>query len=94
MGRGTTVVVSCFTPSKGVCVRRIVPVLTLFVLSPFVAEVLFGATPLSNLGALVVVLPASSDHRPADTHAGMLCRHAPFLWTVGSPAVVLFESDD
>ena len=37
--------------------RRLVPVLTLFVLSPFVAEVLFGATPLSNLGALFVVLP-------------------------------------
>jgi hypothetical protein len=33
------------------------PVLTLFALSPFLAEVLFGATPLSNLGALLVVLP-------------------------------------
>jgi hypothetical protein len=37
--------------------RRLVPVLTLFVLSSFVAEMLFGATPLSNLGALFVVLP-------------------------------------
>jgi hypothetical protein len=37
--------------------RRMLPVLTLFVLSPFLAEVLFGATPLSNLGALLVVLP-------------------------------------
>jgi hypothetical protein len=37
--------------------RRLVPVLTLFILSPFLAEVLFGATPLSNLAALVVVMP-------------------------------------
>src|SRR5215212_9337786 len=37
--------------------RRYLPVLTLFILSPWVAEVLFGATPLSRLGALVVVAP-------------------------------------
>ena len=43
--------------SKGVSMRRIVPVLALFALSPFVSELLFGATPLSNLGALVVVVP-------------------------------------
>jgi len=37
--------------------RRYFPVLTLFILSPWVAEVLFGATPLSRLGALLVVAP-------------------------------------
>ncbi|HSB02215.1 MAG TPA: hypothetical protein VLE49_16315, partial [Anaerolineales bacterium] len=37
--------------------RRYLPVLTLFILSPLVAEVLFGATPLSRLGALLVVAP-------------------------------------
>jgi hypothetical protein len=37
--------------------KRYLPVLTLFILSPLVAEVLFGATPLSNLGALLVVAP-------------------------------------
>jgi hypothetical protein len=37
--------------------RRYLPVLTLFILSPWVAEVLFGATPLSRLGALLVVAP-------------------------------------
>ena len=37
--------------------RRYLPVLTLFLLSPFVAEVLFGATPLRNMGALLVVAP-------------------------------------
>ena len=37
--------------------QRYLPVLTLFILSPWVAEVLFGATPLSRLGALLVVAP-------------------------------------
>ncbi len=37
--------------------RRYLPVLTLFILSPWVAEVLFGATPLSRMGALLVVAP-------------------------------------
>jgi hypothetical protein len=37
--------------------RRYLPVFTLFILSPWVAEVLFGATPLSRLGALLVVAP-------------------------------------
>jgi hypothetical protein len=37
--------------------RRYLPVLTLFILSPWVAEVLFGATPLSRIGALLVVAP-------------------------------------
>jgi hypothetical protein len=37
--------------------RRYLPVVTLFFLSPWVAEVLFGATPLSRLGALLVVAP-------------------------------------
>jgi len=37
--------------------RRYVPVLVLFVLSPLVAEVLFGATPISNLRSLVAVAP-------------------------------------
>jgi hypothetical protein len=35
--------------------RRYLPVLVLLLLSPFVAEVLFGATPLSNLDALPLV---------------------------------------
>ena len=33
--------------------RRYVPVLVLLILSPFIAEVLFGATPISNLGGLL-----------------------------------------
>ena len=37
--------------------KRYLPVLTLFILSPWVAEVLFGATPLSRIGALLVVAP-------------------------------------
>src|SRR5437868_2902398 len=37
--------------------RRYAPVFVLFVLSPLVAEVLFGATPISRLGSLVVVAP-------------------------------------
>lgn len=37
--------------------RRYLPVLTLFILSPWVAEVLFGATPFSRIGALLVVAP-------------------------------------
>ena len=37
--------------------RRYLPVLTLFILAPWVAEVLFGATPLSRIGALLVVAP-------------------------------------
>jgi hypothetical protein len=37
--------------------RRHAPVLVLFLLSPLVAEVLFGATPLSRLGSLVAVAP-------------------------------------
>jgi hypothetical protein len=35
--------------------RRYTPVLALFVLSPFLAEFLFGATPVSNLGGLLPV---------------------------------------
>jgi hypothetical protein len=37
--------------------RRYIPVLVLFVLSPLVAEVLFGATTLSRIGGLLVVTP-------------------------------------
>jgi hypothetical protein len=37
--------------------RRLIPVMALFLLAPFVAEVLFGATPVSSLGRLVPVLP-------------------------------------
>jgi len=37
--------------------RRYAPVIVLFVLSPLVAEVLFGATPISNLRSLMVVAP-------------------------------------
>jgi len=37
--------------------RRYLPVFTLLLLSPFVAEVLFGATPLSRLFALLIVIP-------------------------------------
>jgi hypothetical protein len=37
--------------------RRYAPAMTLFFLSPLVAEVLFGATPVSRLGSLVVVAP-------------------------------------
>jgi len=37
--------------------RRYASVIALFVLSPLVAELLFGATPVSNLGALVAVAP-------------------------------------
>jgi hypothetical protein len=37
--------------------RRYLPVFALFLLSPLVAEVLFGATPGSRLGGLVVVAP-------------------------------------
>jgi hypothetical protein len=37
--------------------RRYVPVFVLFILAPLVAEVLFGATPISRLGGLVVVTP-------------------------------------
>lgn len=33
--------------------RRYAPVIVLFVLAPLVAEVLFGATPISNIGALL-----------------------------------------
>ena len=36
--------------------RRHAPALTLFLLSPFLAEVVFGATPLSRLGGLVPLL--------------------------------------
>ena len=37
--------------------RHYLPVFILFILSPWIAEVLFGATPLSRLGALLVVTP-------------------------------------
>jgi hypothetical protein len=37
--------------------RRYLPVFALFLLAPLVAEVLFGATPVSRLGGLVVVAP-------------------------------------
>ncbi len=37
--------------------RRYLPGLVLFVLSPLIAEVLFGATPLSNLNSLLVTAP-------------------------------------
>jgi hypothetical protein len=37
--------------------RRYIPVIALFILSPFIAEVLFGASPISNLGALLPVIP-------------------------------------
>lgn len=37
--------------------RRYLPVFALFVLSPLIAEVLFGATPLSRLGSLLVTAP-------------------------------------
>jgi hypothetical protein len=37
--------------------RRYIPVVVLFVLSPLVAEVLFGATTLSRIGGLLVVTP-------------------------------------
>ncbi|SRR5258706_11352984 len=37
--------------------RRYGPVFVLFILAPLVAEVLFGATPVSRLGGLVVVAP-------------------------------------
>ena len=33
--------------------RRVAPVLVLAAIAPFVAEVLFGATPVSNLGAVI-----------------------------------------
>lgn len=33
--------------------RRYAPVLVLFILSPLIAEFLFGATPVSNLPALL-----------------------------------------
>lgn len=38
--------------------RRYLPIVVLTVLSPLVAEVIFGATPISNLGALLPVVPA------------------------------------
>src|SRR5262245_28810784 len=37
--------------------RRIFPAVVLFLLSPFIGEILFGATPLSNIQALIVVAP-------------------------------------
>src|SRR5918911_1441164 len=37
--------------------RRYLPVFVLFLLSPFIAEVLFGATPLRNIRALLIVTP-------------------------------------
>jgi hypothetical protein len=37
--------------------RRYVPVLVLFVLAPLVSEVLFGATTLSRVGALLPIVP-------------------------------------
>lgn len=37
--------------------RRFIPVLVLLVLSPFIAEVLFGATPVSNIGSLIITGP-------------------------------------
>jgi hypothetical protein len=37
--------------------RRYAPVLVLFVLSPLVAEFLFGTTPVSRLGSLLLELP-------------------------------------
>jgi len=33
--------------------KRLVPVITLALLSPFVAEILFGATPLSRVSSLL-----------------------------------------
>jgi hypothetical protein len=38
-------------------VRRYLPAAVLFALSPIIAELLFGATPISNLGALAAVAP-------------------------------------
>lgn len=37
--------------------RRYLPAVVLFLLAPWIAEVLFGATPASNLGGLIVVAP-------------------------------------
>jgi hypothetical protein len=37
--------------------RRVLPALVLFLLSPLMAEILFGATPVSRLGALALVAP-------------------------------------
>lgn len=37
--------------------RRVTPALVLFLLSPLMAEILFGATPVSRLGALALVAP-------------------------------------
>src|SRR4051812_46399869 len=37
--------------------RRYAPVLVLIVLATFIGEVLFGATPVSRLGSLLVVTP-------------------------------------
>src|SRR5262249_58618470 len=43
-------------PEARPLMRRHAPALTLFFLSPFLAEVVFGATPLSRLGGLVPLL--------------------------------------
>jgi hypothetical protein len=37
--------------------RRLAPVFILFALSPFIAEVLLGATPISRIGGLILVGP-------------------------------------
>jgi hypothetical protein len=37
--------------------RRIFPIVVLFLLSPFIAEIIFGGTPLSNIGAFLLDAP-------------------------------------
>lgn len=37
--------------------RRFMPVVALFLISPLIAEIIFGATPLSNIQAILVVAP-------------------------------------
>lgn len=44
-------------PERRRGLRRLAPVLVLFLLAPLVAEVLFGSTPVSNFGALLPIIP-------------------------------------
>jgi hypothetical protein len=37
--------------------QRIAPALVLFLLAPLIAEVLFGATPITRIGAILPVVP-------------------------------------
>jgi hypothetical protein len=45
------------TRANETMLQRIAPALVLFLLAPLIAEVLFGATPITRIGALIPVVP-------------------------------------